>query len=59
MNVAARASRSIVSHESVRCLQCGWIYSKPVFGGTAAKNPGCPMCSYVGWVRVELRVAGS
>jgi hypothetical protein len=36
--------------ESVRCLACGAIYSKPADGGTALENPGCPECGYVGWV---------
>jgi predicted nucleic acid-binding Zn-ribbon protein len=36
--------------ESVRCLGCGAVYSKPSDGGTARENPGCPECSYVGWV---------
>lgn len=36
--------------ESVRCLQCGSVYAKPVGGGTAATNPGCPECGYLGWL---------
>ena len=36
--------------ESVRCLECGAVYSKPSDGGTARENPGCPECGYVGWV---------
>ena len=36
--------------ESVRCLACGSIYSKPAGGGTVRQNPGCPECSYVGWI---------
>jgi hypothetical protein len=36
--------------ESVCCLECGEIYSKPVGGGTVEKNPGCPTCGYVGWI---------
>jgi hypothetical protein len=39
--------------ESVRCLECGAIYAKPVGGGTVQQNPGCPECSYVGWVAVS------
>jgi hypothetical protein len=39
---------------SVRCLECGEIYSKPADGGTAKQNPGCPNCGYVGWLRVSL-----
>ena len=35
--------------ESVRCLSCGVLYSKLAAGGTAATNPGCPDCGYLGW----------
>jgi hypothetical protein len=42
--------------ESVRCLECGEIYAKPVAGGTVHKNPGCPVCGYVGWIPVKLPV---
>jgi predicted nucleic acid-binding Zn-ribbon protein len=38
---------------SVRCLACGTVYPKPDAGGTAASNPGCPHCGYVGWLPVE------
>jgi hypothetical protein len=38
--------------ESVRCLECGEIYAKPVAGGTVHKNPGCPLCGYVGWIPI-------
>jgi predicted nucleic acid-binding Zn-ribbon protein len=48
--------------ESVSCLECGSVYAKPVGGGTAAMNPGCPVCGYLGWMpfksaseRVPLR----
>jgi hypothetical protein len=40
--------------ESVRCLDCGDVYAKPVEGGTALENPGCPNCGYVGWRAVNL-----
>jgi predicted nucleic acid-binding Zn-ribbon protein len=40
--------------ESVRCLECGFVYAKPTGGGTAAKNPGCPECGYVGWLAVSI-----
>ena len=40
--------------ESVRCLECGEVYSKPAAGGTVQKNPGCPTCGYVGWIPVSL-----
>ena len=35
---------------TVRCLDCGETYSKPLGGGTVRANPGCPECAYVGWV---------
>ena len=41
-------------YESVRCLECGEVYAKPSDGGTVAENPGCPCCSYVGWIPVTL-----
>jgi len=40
--------------DSVRCLECGAVYSKPTSGGTAEMNPGCPVCGYVGWIPVSL-----
>jgi len=40
--------------ESVRCLECGEVYSKPVEGGTVQTNPGCPVCDYVGWIPIRL-----
>ena len=36
--------------ESVRCLDCDAVYSKPTDGGTVRENPGCPECGYVGWI---------
>ena len=39
--------------ESVRCLGCGAIYPKPTRGGTVLANPGCPDCSYLGWIRLD------
>jgi hypothetical protein len=42
--------------ESVRCLECGFVYSKPAGGGTVRQNPGCPECGYVGWVSVTVPV---
>ena len=35
--------------QSVRCLGCASVYTKPAGGGTAATNPGCPECGYLGW----------
>jgi hypothetical protein len=40
--------------ESVRCLECGEVYAKPLEGGTIQMNPGCPICSYVGWIPVSV-----
>jgi hypothetical protein len=41
---------------SVRCLGCGTVYAKPERAGTAESNPGCPTCSYVGWVLDDDRI---
>ena len=43
--------------ESVRCLECGFVYAKPTGGGTAANNPGCPECGYVGWLALSIPVS--
>jgi hypothetical protein len=40
-------------HMSVRCLGCGSVYVKPLGGGATSGNPGCPRCSYVGWIPTE------
>ena len=44
-----RAAFPLQVIESVRCLSCGMLYSKLAAGGTAATNPGCPDCGYLGW----------
>ena len=36
--------------ETVRCLSCDALYTKPQGGGTVRANPGCPECGYIGWV---------
>ena len=41
---------------TVRCLDCGILYSKPAGGGTVGANPGCPLCGYVGWLPAGLPV---
>jgi hypothetical protein len=46
--------RALRALETVCCLECGEIYSKPVAGSTAQKNPGCPHCGYVGWIPLSL-----
>ncbi len=43
--------------DDVRCLDCATVYTKPVGGGTIARNPGCPTCGYVGWVPLPVSVA--
>ena len=40
--------------DSVRCLECGEVYSKPAAGNTVERNPGCPECGYVGWIPVSV-----
>jgi hypothetical protein len=54
MQFAASAAPALSVLESVRCLECSEIYSKPVAGGTVHKNPGCPSCGYVGWIPLSL-----
>lgn len=49
-------ARHLAVLETVRCLECGEVYSKPVAGGTVQKNPGCPECGYVGWIPVRRPV---
>ena len=44
------ATRSFGLLESVRCLECGEVYSKPMAGGIVRTNPGCTMCGYLGWI---------
>jgi len=41
--------------QSVRCLECTSVYTKPAGGGTAAANPGCPECGYLGWSPVSAQ----
>ncbi len=47
-------SRGLELIESVRCLECGAVYSKPAAGGTMTANPGCPDCGYLGWLPLAL-----
>ena len=54
METNAPGTRSLASFESVRCLECGEVYSKPVAGSIVQKNPGCTMCGYVGWIPLTL-----
>ena len=51
---AAHSFPALAVLETVRCLECGEVYSKPAGGGTVHKNPGCPSCGYVGWIPVSL-----
>jgi predicted nucleic acid-binding Zn-ribbon protein len=51
---ASRNLPSLHVVESVRCLECGTVYGKPIGGGTVRQNPGCPECGYVGWLSVAL-----
>lgn len=54
VQAAVSSSTRFRAFESVCCLECGEIYSKPVGGGTVQKNPGCPACGYVGWIPLSL-----
>jgi hypothetical protein len=54
MEAAQAVNRPLAVLESVRCLECGEVYSKPMLGGTTQKNPGCPVCGYVGWIPITV-----
>ncbi|MDX6474326.1 MAG: hypothetical protein QOK22_3142 [Gaiellaceae bacterium] len=54
MEAAAHLLKQLYVLESVLCLECGEIYSKPAAGGTVEQNPGCPDCGYVGWIPLML-----
>jgi hypothetical protein len=47
----------LVPVERVRCLECGFTYVKPCGGTTMRRNPGCPRCSYVGWISAFVPVS--
>ena len=44
------AGQVVRAFATVSCLDCGITYSKPMGRGTAAANPGCPECGYLGWL---------
>jgi hypothetical protein len=50
MEAIASITRLLSAFERVRCLECGEVYAKPLAGSTVDKNPGCPLCGYVGWI---------
>ena len=54
MGAAVLTLAPLQALETVCCLECGEIYSKPFEGGTVQKNPGCPECGYVGWIPLSL-----
>ena len=54
MEAIASITRLLAGFESVRCLECGEVYAKPLAGGTVEQNPGCPLCGYVGWIPLTL-----
>ncbi len=56
MNAPSHAHPSLAVLESVRCLDCGAVYSKPSGGGTPKQNPGCPDCGYLGWITTAVPV---
>jgi hypothetical protein len=58
MEQALLAAASLAVLDSVRCLECGAVYSKPSSGGTSETNPGCPVCGYVGWIPISLPSEG-
>jgi hypothetical protein len=54
MEAIASITRLLAAFESVRCLECGEVYAKPLAGSTVEKNPGCPLCDYIGWIPLTL-----
>ena len=54
MEAIASITTLLAAFESVRCLECGEVYAKPLAGGTVEKNPGCPLCGYIGWIPLTL-----
>ena len=56
-----RAARvpSLAVLETVRCLECSAVYSKPRGGSTVQRNPGCPECGYVGWLSAAIPLNGA
>lgn len=40
---------------TVSCLACEAVYARPTQGSTAATNPGCPDCGYLGWRSVSVQ----
>jgi hypothetical protein len=59
MNAPSHPQASLAVMESVRCLDCGAVYSKPSGGGTPRQNPGCPDCGYLGWISTAVPVTPS
>ncbi len=47
---------TLTVYQSVRCLECGAVYAKPDRGGTLNANPGCPDCTYIGWLPLTVPV---
>ena len=59
MDAPSDAHSSLAVLESVRCLDCGAVYSKPSGGGTPKRNPGCPDCGYLGWISTAVPLTSS
>ena len=56
---APSSQPSLTVLDSVRCLDCGAVYSKPSGGGTRKQNPGCPDCGYLGWISTAVPLTPS
>ena len=50
---------NVIHLDRVRCLECGTTYVKPAAGGTVEENPGCPRCSYLGWISTAIPARSS
>jgi hypothetical protein len=53
-NEKSPSPKNLAVVETVRCLECGAVYSKPSKGGTVRANPGCPECGYLGWLSTSI-----
>jgi len=56
MDTKAKDVAKLTAVQTVRCLECGETYSKPEGGGTVNENPGCPKCTYLGWISASIPV---
>ena len=58
MDTHSRPGPLLTLLESVRCLECGWVYAKPTDGWGVGEDHGCPDCGYEGWLALSIPVSG-